>query len=495
MFRTKRARFLVLVSLLFVCRGGIANGQTLIPLWQFGGSSNDVDGGNSWSGLIQGRDGNFYGTTGGTGMVHCTVFKISPQGTLTTLWQFGSLSNDADGNTPATAGLVQGNDGNFYGTTSWGGTNKYLGTVYKITSAGTLTPLWQFGSLPNDADGIQPYAGLVQGSDGNFYGTTSEGGTNNPILEEGSGTVFKITPSGSLTPLWQFGSLSNNADGRNPLGPLVQGNDGNLYGTTADGGIYNEGSVFKITPSGALTPLWQFTGGTDGAEPIGALVQGSDGSFYGTTIDGGTNGFGTVFKITSAGTLTPLWQFYGLPNNADGSRPFGSLVQGSDGSFYGTTAYGGTNYGEYYYGGGTVFQITPSGTLTVAWQFSYAPPEEANGAGSVAGLVQGSDGSFYGVTSSDGTNYLGTIFKLTVPLNPPANQISSVSMAGTDIVFAVPSVAHETYQLQCSADLTSGIWSNICGAYVSNSIGALLTFTNFGGACSPQGFYRFDITP
>ena len=279
--------------------------------------------------------------------------------------------------------MIQGSDGNFYGTTAYGGTNG-VGTVFKITSDGTLTTIWHFGSLSNNVDGKWPLAGLVQGSDGNFYGTTAQGGTNITCYS-GCGTVFKITPDGTLTPLWQFGSLSNKADGSNPNG----------------------------------------------------LVQGSDGNFYGTTVGGGTNipySYGTVFKITPAGTLTPLWQFGSLQNHLDGLAPRAGLVQGSDGSFYGTAAYGGTNS-------------------------------------------------------------QGTIFKLTVPLNPPPNQISSVSVAGTNIILTIPSVVGETYQLQYRADLASGDWSNVVDACVSNSIGGLLTFTNFDGASSPQGFYRFDITP
>src|SRR5579862_2926952 len=202
-FRMTRAKLVVVCLALLACP---VHGQTLTTLWHFGSLSNDADGGNSSAVLIQGRDGNFYGTSGWTNRNHCTVFKINSAGTLTTLWEFGSLSNNADGNS-LSAGLVQGRDGDFYGTSGTGGTNTYLGTVYKITSAGTLTPLWQFGSLPNNADGIQPSGALVQGDDGNFYGTTAVGGTNNPVIGAGSGTIFKITPTGTLTPLWQFGSL------------------------------------------------------------------------------------------------------------------------------------------------------------------------------------------------------------------------------------------------------------------------------------------------
>jgi uncharacterized repeat protein (TIGR03803 family) len=477
MFRTKHARFSFLLSLLLVCRGPIASGQTLTTLWQFGSLSNDADGGNSWSGLIQGRDGNFYGTSGGTAVVHCTVFKITPQGTLTTLWQFGSLSNNVDGNSPVTAGLVQGRDGSFYGTTSNGGTNTHFGTVFKITSAGTLTPLWQFGSLSNNLDGVGPWGGLIEGSDGNFYGTTVEGGAYN------HGTVFQITSNGSLTNLYSFGGFPN--DGQGPFAGVVQGSDANFYGTTGGGGSNNEGTVFKITSTGTLTTIWQFgslSNDADGKWPEAGLIQGSDGDFYGTTQAGGTSQYnpdGTVFKITSSGALTPLWEFGGIFGVNNVGHPSG-LTQGSDGNFYGTTLYDL----------GTIFKITPAGTLTMLWQFS-----NSGGSNPMAELIQGCDGSFYGATPAGGTNDQGTIFKLTIPLNPPANQISSVSMAGSNIVFAIPSAAHETYQLQCSTDLTSGIWSNICGAYVSNSVGALLTFTNFGGACAPQGFYRFDITP
>ena len=482
----KRLGLFVLMSLLLVCWGRNVSGQTLTPLWQFGGLSNDADGGNPGAALIQGRDGNFYGTSGWTNRVNCTVFKITPDGTLTTLWQFGSLSNNADGNVPYTTGLVQGRDGDFYGTTSFGGTNHYFGTVYKITSGGTLTPLWQFGSLSNAADGVGPN-GLIQGSDGNFYGTTYGGGELN-----NHGTVFRITPGGSLTTLYSFGNSAG--DGIDPYGPLVQGNDGSFYGTTASGGTFNHGTVFQITPAGTLTNIWHFTGGTDGAFPDTALVQGRDGSFYGGTEIGGNNNGGVVYKITSAGTLTPLWQFGSLSNHADGVKPSGTLVLGSDGNFYGTTVAGGTNRVPSY---GTVFRITPDGTLTPLWQFG-SLSNRADGFSPIGGLVQGSDGAFYGTTTFGGTNggnAYGTVFRLSVPLNPPANQISSLSPADSNIVVTVPSVAGETYQLQFRADLTFGDWSNIPDACVSNSPGALLTVTNFGGALAPQGFYRFDITP
>ncbi len=213
-------------------------------------------------------------------------------------------------------------------------------------------------------------------------------------------------------------------------------------------------------------------------------MQGSDGNFYGTTEAGGTNGAGTVFRISPSGIYTTLYSFVGSP---DGAFPEAGLVQGSDGNFYGTTLVGGTDNNF-----GTVFRISPCGIYTNLYTLVGSANEGAN---PFAGLVQGSDGNFYGTTGSGGTNNNGTVFMLSVPLNPPANQISGIQLAGTNIVLSIPSVAGETYQLQYKADLTSGIWSNVPGASVTNSIGALMTLTNFAGATQPQGFYRFAITP
>ena len=213
------------------------------------------------------------------------------------------------------------------------------------------------------------------------------------------------------------------------------------------------------------------------------LVQGTDGNFYGTTLrGGGTGNHGTVFRISPSGTYSNLYSFGGQPY--DGASPYSGLVQGSDGNFYGMAEGGGM-------GAGTVFRISPTGTCTSLYSFIGYP---SDGAYPEAGLVQGSDGDFYG-TSGGGAYNDGTVFKLTVPLNPPANQISALQIAGNDVAFAVPSVAGETYQLQFTTDLTSGTWSNVSGISVTNSIGALLTVTNFGGAVGPQGFYRFAITP
>jgi uncharacterized repeat protein (TIGR03803 family) len=376
----------LLVILLAVCspitRDAHARNNPVI--YTFG--SYPTDGAHPLDSLVQGSDGSFYGTTSGGGTNNAgTVFTITAQGTLSTLHLF----NGGDGYGPW-AGLVQGSDGNFYGTTEYGGASN-AGGVFQITSAGTLTLLHSFSGT----DGEYPLASLVQGTDSNFYGTTSVGGTN------GAGTVFKMTTQGTLTTLYQFGGGS---DGSNVWAGLVQGSDGNFYGTTKAGGLLGLGTVFKMTAQGTLTTLYQFSG-SDGDTPLAALVQGSDGNFYGTTTGGRTNGDSTVFRITSAGTLTTLHSF----NNGDGAAPEATLVQANDGNFYGTTFQGGTST-NCPGGCGTAFQITSAGTLTVLYSFS-----GSDGYYIHAGLVQGSDGNFYGTASYGGTNDDGTVFRLIVP--------------------------------------------------------------------------------
>jgi uncharacterized repeat protein (TIGR03803 family) len=336
--------------------------------------------------LVQGSDGYIYGTTGGGGTNdNGIVFKISTNGAFTSLYSF---TGGNDGSGPN--GLVQGRDGNFYGTTVGGGTytNQYgqgQGTVFKISPNGALTTLHSFGSVQDTSgvplDGANPSAALVQGSDGSFYGTTEYGGTyTNQYSGQGQGTVFKISLNGALTTLYSFGSVQDTndvpLDGYYPSAALVQGSDGSFYGTTEYGGTYYCGTVFKISATGALTSLYSFSDG-GGIIPSG-LVQGSDGSFYGTTEYNfwgrGGVGNGTVFKISPTGAYASLYSFTG---GNDGGNPGAGLAQGSDGSFYGTTEYGGVSRA------GTVFRLTivpqpqltiiPSGPYVIlAWPTNYS---------------------------------------------------------------------------------------------------------------------------
>lgn len=339
----------------FITGGGtvfkINTNGLLTTLYAFTGGN---DGEWPVSGLAQGTDGAFYGTT------LYSMFKISINGVLTVLSPTGSPN-----------ALVQGHDGNFYGTTYYSGTNNF-GAVFQITSNGVLTALYSFfnggGILPN---------GLVQGRDGNFYSTTAVDGVVTLFgltVFLGPGTVFQIRTDGAYSVLYGF----DNTNGASPFGALVQGSDGYLYGTTEFNSLVGgygsgAGSVFKISTNGVYARLYSFgsvqdTNGfaLEGANPSAALVQGSDGNFYGTTGGGGTNDLGTMFKISTTGVLTTLYSFTG----GDGGYSPNGVVQGSDGSFYGTTARGGTS------NWGTVFRlsvvpgppqltITPSGANVI----------------------------------------------------------------------------------------------------------------------------------
>jgi uncharacterized repeat protein (TIGR03803 family) len=371
---------------------GAQAGVVLTTLHSFGVLTNGASGGmpGPSAGLVQGSDGNFYGTAqyGGTNGGHGTVFKISTGGALTSLYSF---TGGNDGGGPN--GLVQGSDGNFHGTTQFGGTNG-LGTVFQISTDGTLTTLYSFTGTD---DGANPSGGLVQGSDGNFYGTTSGGGA------DGDGTVFKMSANGTLTSLYSF---TGGNDGASPLAGLVQDSGGNFYGTTQRGGANGgHGTVFEMSADGALISLYSFSSGNDGEYPYAGLVQGSDGNFYGTTEFGGTNGLGTVFQISPKGALTTLHAFAG---GNDGRYPAAGLVQGSDANFYGTTGFGDG------FGYGTVFKISSNGQLATLYSFT-----GGNDGASPSGLVQGSDGNFYGTTQGGGayTNQygegLGTVFEIS----------------------------------------------------------------------------------
>jgi uncharacterized repeat protein (TIGR03803 family) len=453
----KTTERLAIVLLLFTVQSVAASGQTVTFLYSFSGS----DGSEPLGGLTQGTDGNFYGMTTSSGEYPLgTVFRISPSGDFTNLHSF--LGYPVDGQTPY-GSLVQGNDGDFYGTTLRGGVAASYcncGTLFRISPSGDFTNLHSFSGYP--VDGSSPYSGLVQGSDSNFYGTTGSGGLYN------WGTVFRITPSGTFTVIHSFVYATDSAS---PRAALVQGSDGSFYGTAFGygTGVGKYGCVFRVSPSGDFTNLHMFTGFSSGALPLHRLVPGSDGNFYGSTSAGGANGNGTFFRISPSGVYTDLYSF--VTGGSD-------LIQGSDGNFYGMTGVGEET---------AIFDVSPSGSYTNLALFNVAPK-----GGPVS---QGIDGNFYGMTYFGGASNYGTVYEITIPLNPPANQISAIQSSANNLVFNIPSVAGETYQLQFTTDPTSGIWSNAPGVSVTNSIGALLTLTNFGGASGPQGFYRFDITP
>jgi uncharacterized repeat protein (TIGR03803 family) len=315
--------------------------------------------------------------------------------TFTTLANF----DGTNGANPYLMSLVQGTDGNLYGTAYYGGANDG-GTAFKITPGGTLTPIYSFCSKGTCADGEYPSAGLVLGTNGNFYGTTSYGGAHH------EGTVFEITAAGKLTTIYSFCDESGCPDGEVPEGALVQATNGNFYGTTTYGGAHLFGTVFEITPTGTLRTLHSFDL-KDGADPDAGLVQATNGNFYGTTFSGGANGdYGTVFEITPAGKLTTLYSFCSKGDCADGFYPYAGLVQASNGNFYGTTSYGGAHHG------GTVFEITAAGKLTTIYSFC-SKSGCADGYYPKAGLIQATDSNLYGTTYLGGARDYGTVFKIT----------------------------------------------------------------------------------
>src|ERR1022692_2079528 len=257
-----------------------------------------------------------WGTTACAVFVVCAATAITLPAQVSTLFTF----DGTHGASPY-AGLVQATDGDLYGTT-WGGGAKNAGTVFKITPAGILTTLYSFCSQTNCTDGAEAEAGLFQAANGDLYGTTFYGGSHN------HGTVFRITPTGTLTTLYSFCSQSGCADGDLPLARLVQAANRDLYGTTTSGGTHDGGTVFKITPSGTLTTLYSFcsqSACTDGLQPVAGLVQLANGDFYGTTQYGGGHPFRTGFKNTPSGPLTTLYRFVcsqsGCPDGVDPTRP------------------------------------------------------------------------------------------------------------------------------------------------------------------------------
>jgi uncharacterized repeat protein (TIGR03803 family) len=423
--------------------------------------ANGADGAGPVAALIQATDGNFYGTTdGGGSQLAGTVFTITPAAAHTVLHSFG---NPGDAKDPKAA-LIQATDGNFYGTTP-DGPDSGFGTVFKMTPAGGVTILHAF---TEGVDGGDPLAPLIQASDGNFYGTTHDGGSG------GNGTVFRMTPSGVVTVLHAF---TGGTDGGLPFAALVQATDGNFYGTTRIGGATGGtpcsacGTVFQMTPAGTLTVLHTFTG-TDGALPLTALIQATDGNFYGTTYQSGSFNGGTVFKMTPAGTVTVLHQFAG---GADGANPWAALIEATDGNFYGTTVFGGG--GNCSGGCGTVFKMTPAGTVTVLYAFTGG----TDGAAPMASLLQATDGNLYGTTVSGGRVNVGAgvVFALKIAAAAPvitAQPASQTIAAGhTASLSVVASGSGLSYQWYIGA--TGTITSPIAGATASTYTTPALTST------------------
>ncbi len=376
-----------------------AQGSEFHTLFSFQGTNGANPG---FGNLVQGPDGKLYGTTEVITGYQGTVFKFATTAKKpTTIHVFCTGDVCSDGAKPY-GGLTLAK-GMFYGTTYYGGGASNNGSVFQITSAGKLTPIYDF----DGTDGSEPQAAPILGTDGYLHGSTSIGGSNN------LGTLYEVKLGADGATLSFTGK-----NGEHPYGRLVQSTaNQNIYGTTSQATSGN-GTVFAILPKTGFATLHTFQGSANGGFLVGGLVQASDGNFYGTTSTGGghTLSGGTVFSMTPAGKVTTIYSFCAKPNCTDGRNPLATLIQGTDGNLYGTTFNGGANNNPNCLsnsGCGTVFQITTAGVLTTLYNFC-GLPNCADGNQPEAGLVQATNGTFYGTTFGGGTVDAGTVFSLSV---------------------------------------------------------------------------------
>jgi uncharacterized repeat protein (TIGR03803 family) len=429
-----------------------AQAQTFTLLYSFQGTASNY--GAYPLGLAQGTDGNLYGVTaaGGAEFDSGVFFKISTSGNEKLICSFYDLGACRDAQAPS-ANLVEGTNGDFYGVA-------LDGEIIRLTRTGTLKVLY------TNSNAI-PRASLILASNGDFYGTTVNGGANS------QGNVFKMTAAGNLTTLYSFCSVFQSGvciDGAQPNLALVEGSDGNLYGTTSVGGNdgVNDGygTIFKITLAGTLTTIYNFPGFTQSSS---ALVEGADGNFYGTTADGGSGKYGaggTFFTVTSGGDLTTLYNFCSLQNCADGEQP-ANIYLATDGNFYGITWFGGVNNNDQ----GTIFQFTPSGTLTTLHNFDGTDGSGPSGGGT---LMQDTNGTLYGTMQQGGESWpcdsivcVGTIFSQDMGLGPFIKTLptsgkvkAAVKILGTDLTGATSVTFNgtaATFKVVSSSEITTNV--------------------------------------
>lgn len=485
----RRGQAVLAVSMLWAAMSAASLAQTLTALADFTGQN----GGGPLGPLVQGADGNFYGTAsfGGTkcAPVGCgTVFRMTPAGAMTILYNFCSQPACTDGSYPQN-GLIQATDGNFYGTTWQGGANGQYGTVFRITRTGKLTTLYSFCTQASCSDGELPQAPLVQGSDGDLYGTTTFGGQ----VCSTCGTVFKITLKGVFTSLHSFAGIS---DGSFPKGGLMEAPNGLFYGTTAVGGPVYDGTVFSMTPAGKLTTLHTFDG-SDGGVPWGTLVLGPDGALYGTTVSGGF-GAGSVFKMTFLPTqFTSIYSFCSVPFCEDGINPESGLTLGTDGNFYGTLNAATVN------GMGSVFQITAAGILTTVYQFCpIGYPVCPQGAIPVANPIQATNGKFYGTTTLGGDlscssfgDGCGIVFSLDTGLRPFVGFVRNSAKVGQNFGILGYNIRGTTAVILNGTPVSFTVRSNtlITATVPAGASSGLVTVSTPGGMLTSN--VAFNVVP
>lgn len=450
-----RLRLRFLVAVVALCIVALPSASIAAPavLYSFTAASAPS------SGLILGSDGALYGTTLHGGAYGAgSIFRMPASGgTLSNLYSFMPATNSV-GAVVYDLGpneLAQGPNGDFYGTTSQGGTN-FSGTIFMVAPSGAFTNLYTF------LDGEMPTGSLVLGTDGNFYGTTEYGGAN------GTGTIFQITSAGAFTILYSFGKTVAGSSSENGTVPnaLVLGSNGVFYGTTQQGGINNAGTFFKFSVTGGFSQISSFNGGASGGNPItpdGALVQGTNGDFYGTSRFGGSQGGGTIFEFTNTAGVNVLHSFPLL--NAGGAA---ALTLAAAGDFYGTTSANGLN------GNGTLFKMTAAGEFSY-YSFPGLNSNSDNAAGADPSGVLAADNAnnLYGTCAAGGTNGSGIIFQIYTPTfippffvpetNPPPTQTNMLTGASLTLSYSAQGLAPLTYQwLMGGLPITNG--SDFLGA-------------------------------
>ncbi len=402
-------RTIVAISLFCLTTVIASSAQTFTTLFTF----DKINGYGPLAPLIQGTNGHFYGATPqGAANGGGAIFEMTPSGKLAGGYSFCALANCVDGR-QTYAPLVQAENGNFVGVTTEGGSacassggDGRCGTFFELTPTGALTTLYNFCSLSNCADGYSPQTAPVEIS-GNFFGSVGLGGTNS------AGLIYELATDGTFSIRYTFCSQTNCADGSNP-GALVRGPNGNLYGTTVFGGTNRYGTIFEINPSGQLTTVYNFTG-NGGDTGVSSFLQANNGNFYGTTLNF-DNGDGEIFELSNTGQFTILYTFCGFNCQTQLADP-GAMIQASDGNFYGVASIGGANFN------GGIFKMTPAGTVSTYLSFPTCNTNFSCPSGfAPGGLMQGTDGNFYGVMDAGGwmpcfgLAGCGTVYKVTTGL-------------------------------------------------------------------------------
>jgi len=399
-------RVALLATAAALCAATFAQAQTVTTIYNF--ADNGASGANPYYvTLVQGTNGNLYGTTYNGGKhLFGTVFNMTVTGSQKLIYSFTNSATDA---AYPTGGLTLGNDGNFYGTTQQGGT-KSMGTLFKITPTGTLTILHNFNAF---IDGSFPWGPPILASDGNFYGTTSGGGGG------GHGIVYKLTSAGVLSVIYRFDVVH----GDSPIAPPTQGTDGFLYIPVSQGGAYFCGTIVQMSTSGVINNTYSFPCGSGGSFPIGPLVQASNGNFYSTTQNGGTVGEGTIYQVTPSLAVTVLHSFGAT--FGDGTFPGAGLLRATDDNYYGSTSDGGAS------GDGTLFNTSTTGTY--ASLYSFNNNSNLTQTSPVAPPVQATNGLLYGTTEFGGPGNDGTVYSLDMGLAPFVNMPLFSGKAGATV--------------------------------------------------------------